>query len=89
MPSRDPLVAECQRLLAEGMGAEEIIGMLRYRGCSKIDSIAIMKLSMAIPLNQAKKLVHFSKAWEDLRDAHDKFHDSLEQALQEAEKMEA
>jgi hypothetical protein len=75
------LISDCKRLLASGNDEQKIVIFLREQGCSVIESIAIVSKSMDLDLNAAKKLVHFSKAWEDMREAHDKLHEDLEQAI--------
>lgn len=81
MPTRTKLISECEALIAQGRNEEEVITFLRDQGCSKLESIAVLKSAMGVDLNHAKRLVHFSQAWKDKRDEHDKFHEDLETAL--------
>jgi ribosomal protein L7/L12 len=60
---------------------EQVIDDLRGAGLNMIECIkAVMELHGMGP-GEAKKTVHFSKAWSDLREAHDAAHVSLTHAL--------
>jgi hypothetical protein len=64
---------------------EGLIGFLRSSGCSKIDSIAILARECGIGLARAKEVVHFSRAWNDTREADESFHADIERAVVDAE----
>jgi hypothetical protein len=81
MSSRDKLISECKDLVAQWRGEEDIVLFLRQHGCSKLESIAILKSALDVDLGQAKKIVHFSEAWKDRRLEDEKFHKDLETAL--------
>lgn len=72
-------------MLSSGASTEEVLAKLRERGCSKIDSIRVLMQITNIPLGEAKRVVHLSKAWEQERETHDAFHKSLEDEINRGE----
>jgi hypothetical protein len=75
--AREALIAECKRRYANGEDIEKIIAFLRASGCSKIDTIAVLKSACDIGLGEGKKLAHFSPTWGDSRDSDENFHETL------------
>ena len=79
---QDALLDEARRRLGSGQDLQDVPRFLRASGCSMTDSIkATMRLTGA-SLAQAKRTVHTSEAWSDLRGAHDEFHRALEESLE-------
>jgi hypothetical protein len=75
--ARDDVVSHCRTLLAQGVAIEAVIQAMRAAGFSKIDSIrALVDLGHA-DLREAKRVVHQSDTWRDVRDRDDKFHRNL------------
>lgn len=67
----------CENFLKEGRSIEVVLTLLRKSGYTRVESIkAIMRL-MDRGLAEAKKTVHLSQTWSDLRDQTDVFHDLL------------
>lgn len=66
MQNKEFLVESCKNMLAEGKDLELILGFLKKYGCSKTQSIVILKDIQGISLDEAKSLVHFSQAWQDV-----------------------
>ena len=83
MVDRNRLISECSRLDENGVSLENIIAYLRSEGCWKIDSIAILREVLGIGLGDAKRLVHLSATWHDVRNQDDELHDRLNDALTE------
>jgi hypothetical protein len=79
--TREELIAECQRRSEAGEDVEGIIRYLRASGCSKIDSIAVLKGTCSIGLAKAKEMVHFSATWADRKASDEKFHEDIVDAL--------
>ena len=79
--TREELIAECRRRLEAGEDVESIIRYLRASGCSKIDSIAVLKGTCSIGLAKAKEIVHFSATWADRNASDEKFHEDIVGAL--------
>jgi ribosomal protein L7/L12 len=77
----EELIVECRRRLAAGEDVESIVRYLRVSGCSKIDSIAVLKGTCGIGLAKAKEIVHFSTTWADRKASDEKFHDDIVDAL--------
>lgn len=70
--------ARATALWRKGVDFEELMAALRAEGHSKIDSIAATSTLLRVPLSEAKRLVHFSSAWSDVQEAHERFHDVVE-----------
>jgi len=77
------LVAAFKAVIEQRKSDEEAIAFLRAQGCSKIEAIALLSLAMGIDLGRAKRLVHFSEAWKDVRAEHEQFHEDLETKLRD------
>jgi hypothetical protein len=74
---REEWIVECKRRHENGEGMESLIRFLRDSGCPKVDSITILASACGIRLGEAKKAVHYSPVWADVRASHDKFHENL------------
>lgn len=81
MERRSKLIADCKLRSSQGADREDLFSFMRSQGCSKIDCIVMLKEVFGIGLREGKELVHFSAAWEDVREAHDKFHQQLADEL--------
>jgi len=84
MRDKNLVIRECEQLLSRNQDIEQALGFLRKNNFDKIDSMLALEKILGISAVRAKKLVHFSKTWEDFRDQDTKFHDSLEK---EADKL--
>jgi hypothetical protein len=62
----------------EGARWDEILQTLRGEGFSKVDCIRATVEILRLPLADAKRLVHESRAWADRREPDDQFHEVLE-----------
>jgi hypothetical protein len=62
----------------DGARWDEILETLRAEGFSKVESIRATVEILRLPLADAKRLVHESRARADRRDADDRFHEVLE-----------
>ena len=70
------------RILHEaGADQETILHELRKAGCSKIESMLILRELQNVSLDEAKRIVHLIQTWEDVRDDHDRFHARLERGV--------
>lgn len=70
-----------QELWSDGRAWEEIVASLRAEGFSKIDCIRVAVELLRVPLGEAKRLVHFSAAWADLRQRDETFQSLAVAAL--------
>jgi len=61
----------------EGDRWDAILESLRGEGFSKIDCIRATVEILRLPLADAKRLVHESRAWADRRESDDQWHDAL------------
>jgi hypothetical protein len=67
--------------LNSGISIEDILAELRKEGFSVIESIKAVVSLQDVTLQEAKKLVHLSETWKDLRSTHDSFHEGLEKSI--------
>jgi ribosomal protein L7/L12 len=74
---RDKLLTEGQALLKKSQSVEEVLSYFRSQGANKIDCISILKRLTSISQGDAKRVVHFSAAWADVKEADDAFHEEL------------
>jgi hypothetical protein len=72
-----------RRKLADGKTTDDALAELRASGASIMECIRAVRQFRRCDLAEAKKIVHFSSAWADMREQHDRFHDELERAVQE------
>lgn len=56
---------------------DPILVTLRDQGFSKSDCIRATVEILRLPLADAKRIVHESRAWADRREQDDRFHDAL------------
>jgi hypothetical protein len=61
----------------DGTRWDAILENLRAEGFSKIDCIRASVEVLRLPLADAKRLVHESRAWADRREQDDQWHDAL------------
>lgn len=73
-----------QELWEKGYVWNDVVGTLRREGFSKIDCIRATTDVLRIPLAEAKRLVHFSPTWSDVRSRDDAFHSLASAALASA-----
>jgi hypothetical protein len=76
---------DLRQKLAEGKITDDALAELRASGASIIECIFAVRSFRGCDLAAAKQVVHFSSAWADMREQHDRFHDELEEALRKAE----
>ncbi len=75
------LVARAREMLARDGTMEEVLSLLRRGGCSKIESIRLLREIAGLGLGEAKRRVHLSETWRDRRASDDELHASLEQLV--------
>lgn len=81
MDNNARLINKCQQLFAQGQSTEEVLIFLRSKECSKVESIVIISKIFGIDLQAGKEMVHNSNTWSDLREQHEKLHESLDESL--------
>jgi hypothetical protein len=75
------LIENCKKLLFQTSDVESILNYLRSNGCSKTQSIVMLKSIKDISLDESKQIVHFSKTWQDTLDNDEKFQAIIEEIL--------
>ena len=75
----DPLVVEAKAKSQSGETREDVLVFLRQQTNSKVMSMAVLCKAQDITLQDAKRIVHFSKAWEDVRARDSDFLAALDQ----------
>lgn len=83
MADTDDLTGAIQKMLASGATHEEVLKYLRNSGLEVIDSIKVLRRATGMDLLTAKREVHYSQTWRDRLDAHERFHDAVEQAIED------
>lgn len=68
-------------MLRLGKSIDQVLEFLRSEGCSKIDSMWLLEDVAGMPGVDAKKAVHFSPVWAEVRTRDENFHDALEDEL--------
>lgn len=63
---------------------ETVISLLRQRDYSIVDTIQFLKQNRDLSLAEAKKCVHLSETWADMRADNDALHDEVMAALSDA-----
>jgi ribosomal protein L7/L12 len=58
-----------------------VLVQLRADGFSPIESIKITRAVLRVSLGEAKRIVHGSLAWSDLRDEFDVLHEAASEAV--------
>jgi len=69
---------DLRRKLADGKTLEDALVELRGSGYSIIDCIFAVHRVQRCDLVDAKKTVHFSRAWADMKTGHEKLWQELE-----------
>ena len=85
MQPRD-LSSELRELLGGGASLDIALSQLRANGTSIVESIISVRSVRGCDLAEAKRLVHLSPAWADVRALNDQFHAELEAAAREHER---
>jgi hypothetical protein len=73
----------CRQMLRSGATVDDILGIMRREGESRIASIAVLMELTGMSLREAKIAVHTSSVWGDLRNETEVFHERLEQAAED------
>lgn len=74
---RPGAIERATALWNEGSRWDAVMQTLRGEGYSKTDCIRASVEVLRLPLADAKRLVHESDVWRDLRDADEQWHDTL------------
>lgn len=74
------LLALARTMSAEGCDIEDILDALRAKSPSIIQSMKVLRDVLGVPMDEAKQLVHHSRAWSDMRDEHSELHERAEAA---------
>jgi ribosomal protein L7/L12 len=72
-----PVTERAATLWQAGERWDAILGALRADGYSKVDCIKATVEQLRLPLTDAKRIVHESTAWSDVRQDDDRWHDQL------------
>ncbi len=59
---------------------DTVLAQLRKEGFSQVQSIKATAERLGVPLAEAKRIVHTSAAWADVRPENDSFHQALDEA---------
>jgi hypothetical protein len=78
------LLALARSMTAAGHSLDDILEALREHSGSVIQSIKVIRDTLGIPLPEAKRVVHRSRVWSDMRDAFSELHEVAETQYAEA-----
>lgn len=78
MFDREDAVRVCRSIMEKG-SEEDALRWLRQSGASPIDSIRTLT-QLGVPLSDAKRSLHFSETWADIRESSEEFHANAVQA---------
>jgi ribosomal protein L7/L12 len=59
---------------------DTVLERLGAEGFSQVQSVKATVERLGVPLAEAKRIVHLSPAWEDVRPTNDRLHRSLDEA---------
>lgn len=77
LTERYSLVEEIRFRVQNGQATDDILTFLRSQGASKTDSIAVFHRALSMGLDEAKRVVHFSPVWADIKERDERFWDEL------------
>jgi ribosomal protein L7/L12 len=72
-----PVTERAAALWEAGERWDAILSALRTEGYSKVDCIKATIEQLRLPLTDAKRVVHESAAWADVRQDDDEWHERL------------
>jgi ribosomal protein L7/L12 len=70
--------SDLRRRLNEGATLDVALGELRSSGASIVECIVSVRSARGCDLVEAKRLVHFSPVWADVRALNEEMHEELE-----------
>ncbi len=71
------LLERSRQILLASDEMESALQYLRQNGCTKVDSMRVIVKLQDLTLDDAKRIVHFSKTWEDVRKRDEELHDQM------------
>jgi hypothetical protein len=80
-PLSNKLFEESEKLQKLGGTTEDILGLYRRSGLSILESMQFLTKLTNVSLAEAKRIVHFSETWSDIRADHDRFDSAVEDAV--------
>ena len=82
------LTDRCREMLRTGATVDDVLGVMRGEGQSRVASIGLLIRLTGMSLREAKTAVHMSSVWADLREETETFHEQLEQTAEHLRKGE-
>jgi hypothetical protein len=79
--ARSQLAEVARGLLAAGRSLDEVLGLLRQRGLTKMDSIPVVQAATDVSLAEAKMALHNSLSWADRREQDQQLEDAFWRAM--------
>ena len=71
------LLERSKQILLTSDDIERVLQYLRQGGCTKVDSMRVIVELKDLTLDDAKRIVHFSKTWEDIRNRDEEWHEQM------------
>jgi adenine C2-methylase RlmN of 23S rRNA A2503 and tRNA A37 len=79
-------IEPCRKMLQDGESMEAILKYLRNETSSKVASTAVLINGLNIHAEEAKRLIHFSEVWRDVKEHDKKIHEDIFSALDDWKK---
>jgi hypothetical protein len=77
MSERQNIIDTCREKIACGADLEEVLRTLRNSGFSKVHSIKALVDLGQVNMSEAKRIVHESSTWADVRQRDEEFQQEL------------
>ncbi len=71
------LLEDSRRMLLDNSDLESILSFLRQHECTMVDSMRMVAELQSVDIGEAKRLVHFSETWSDVRLQNEAVHEAL------------
>ena len=82
-PMPQEIVERMRSLKESGMDRERLIGEMRGAGLHIVECMKLMREFYGMDHGEAKRIVHCSDAWTDVREPAERLHESLIQAAKD------
>lgn len=79
MSKQQEVLRECRSKIARGEKLEEVVRALRDGGFSKVHSIKALVDLGVTNMSEAKRIVHSSPTWDDVRERDEEFQRRLDE----------
>lgn len=86
MSTLEEIEAICKEKFNSNSDQKEVMNYLRTIGCSKAQSVYLIRRIFLLTAREAKTLVHYSPVWEDTKEKSEKFEENIFNFMDEIKK---